>query len=182
MLEQFDINIFYFINKTCHNKVLDIVVPYFTNLGSGEFIFLIALVMLFLKSKRVKFSGIALFAGLTLTYYVVHLLKDLIQRPRPFMVLGDVNTLVTETTFSFPSNHSATAFMAACILAACFKKYSVLFYITAILVALSRPYVGVHYPSDILVGACIGILIGHILVREGKKLLFYENESKRENA
>ena len=155
--------VFDFFNSTCHNIFCDWVMPVITRAGTGEFLFIVAVLMLFGK-RKVRFTGILMLAGLTLSHYVVHTLKELVQRPRPFLVLADVNTFYTPESFSFPSGHSTRIFMMAFILSKGFGKWY-LFYAAALVVALSRPYLGVHYPSDIATGAAIGTCLGYILVR-----------------
>jgi undecaprenyl-diphosphatase len=163
-----DRTVFYFINRDCQNAVLDLLMPYITRMGGGIFILGLALVLLLAKDRNVKISGILLLAGQTLVYYVIYFIKQTVGRPRPYVVLPDVNLLVPTGGFSFPSHHSATAFMAAVVLASCFKKRWYVFYVAAALVALSRVYIGVHYPVDIIVGGCLGAILGYALVSLSK--------------
>jgi undecaprenyl-diphosphatase len=91
------------------------------------------------------------------------LLKNLVERVRPCNVLEHVNILVNCTeSFSFPSSHAVNNFAAAVFFSMLFSKYRVWFYTVAVLQAFSRPYVGVHYPSDVLGGAIIGAAIGYL--------------------
>jgi undecaprenyl-diphosphatase len=165
-----DTTVFFFFNRDCHNAVLDFLMPYITQLGGGVFVTAVAVIMLFMRNRDVRMSGVLLLAGETLLYYIVYVVKHLMARPRPFVALADVNLLVPTDGFSFPSYHSATAFMAAVVLAACFKRWRYAFYGIAALVALSRVYIGVHYPSDILIGGCLGALVGYALVRVAKNV------------
>jgi undecaprenyl-diphosphatase len=162
ILRQIDIDIFRFINRDCHTSVLDAVMPYITEIGGGKFIFAIAVVLLFFKRRDIKLTGIILLAGLTACYQSVYILKNIIGRPRPFLSVANVNTLFATDGFSFPSAHAAMAFMAAVILARNFGRDYV-FYPLAVVVALSRVYLGVHFPSDVAAGACVGALIGYLL-------------------
>jgi undecaprenyl-diphosphatase len=164
ILKQIDISIFQFINRDCHSTVLDAVMPYITELGGGKVIFAIAVVLLFFRRRDIKLTGIILLAGLTVCYQSVHILKNVVERPRPFLTLANVNTLFATDGFSFPSAHSAMAFMAAVILSKNFRR-SYIFYPLAAMVALSRAYLGVHFPSDIIAGACVGAFLGYLLTR-----------------
>jgi undecaprenyl-diphosphatase len=91
------------------------------------------------------------------------LIKELFARPRPCDVLTDVITPIGCTgTYSFPSNHALNNFAAAVFFYRLFPKLKWVLFITASLIAISRVYLGLHYPSDIIGGALIGILLGYI--------------------
>ena len=165
MLGNSDIAIFHFINSTLANPVLDIVMPLITRLGTGELIFVLAVFIILLSGPQKRLSGILLLAGLTAGYFAVEFLKDSVAMPRPFMSIPDIRLLVPKAAgFSFPSGHTFNAFMAAAILTRSFKK-DWLWYFLAVLVAFSRVYIGVHYPSDVLFGGLLGMIIGYILLK-----------------
>jgi undecaprenyl-diphosphatase len=159
----FDIPVFNFINHTLSNKVFDLAMPVITYLGVSGLYVILGLLLLFSKKKEFKTLGLVLLAGLTVSYYSATILKVFVARPRPFMSLTNVILLSnTERTYSFPSNHAVTIFLVATLFTSHFKKYA-LFYSLAALVCFSRVYIGVHYPTDVLAGAVIGILIGWFL-------------------
>lgn len=157
-------NLFYLINNGCQNPFFDVIMPVMTRLGSGAILFFVSIAMIFLQKKEKKRIGVVLLAGLTVTYYVVSFLKEVTARPRPYLVFPDVHVLIKEVSFSFPSFHTTDAFMAAMILSTFFKWHWIFFGLAA-LVGFSRVYVGVHYVSDVLAGALIGMLIGYVLVK-----------------
>lgn len=163
MLAAVDTKIFYLINKGLSCRALDNVMPFVTLLGSGEFIFALAILLILIFRKKDKtIGGILILAGLTVSYYATSVIKDLVRRPRPFMSLADVNSLAAGKGFSFPSGHATIAFMAAFILSRYFKKPFWLF-LLASLVAVSRVYLGVHYPIDVVAGSCLGLVLGYVL-------------------
>ncbi|MBD3380023.1 MAG: phosphatase PAP2 family protein [Candidatus Omnitrophica bacterium] len=169
MLQNMDIAIFRFFNSAAHFPLLDRAMPYITEIGSGEMIFAVAVVMLlFVGKKKNVLCGIVLMAGSTFAYNTGHILKGVIQRPRPFMVLTDVELLIKAGGFSCPSNHSTMAFTAAAVLSRYFGKAYIFFTLAAI-VGISRIYLGVHYPSDVVFGALLGTAIGTLLARLAEK-------------
>ena len=171
MIKLFDLPVFNFINHTLSNHFFNVVMPVISRLGGGELYLLIGILLLLSKKREFKMMGIVLLAGFTLSYYIVGALKIIIARPRPFAALANVILLSSvDKTPSFPSNHAVTAFMVATFLSGRFKKY-ILFYSFAALVAFSRIYIGVHYPSDVIAGAVIGIAIGLLLVKLDRYLV-----------
>jgi undecaprenyl-diphosphatase len=82
--------------------------------------------------------------------------KTIVNRHRPFETqLGPPSS-----THSFPSGHSATAFACATVLASLAPRWRVPFFVLAALIAISRVYNGLHYPTDVLAGSALGVLVG----------------------
>lgn len=103
------------------------------------------------------FLKVALFAFL-IEIPVFICLKKMIQRERPFVSLANCEAAITPSDkFSMPSGHSAAAFLFAFLIAEFFPELSALGYLWAAAVAASRLVLGVHYPSDVIVGAILGI-------------------------
>lgn len=91
------------------------------------------------------------------------LLKQIVARTRPYDAIPDLVPLVARLTdFSFPSGHSAAAFSAAGVFVKTLpKRFGIPLFLFAVVIALSRLYVGVHYPSDVLCGVISGLLISY---------------------
>lgn len=89
------------------------------------------------------------------------LLKQVVRRPRPCRVLADVRLLAAcPETYAFPSNHAANAAAVAAVLAAHSVRLGAPAFLAAGVIAYSRVFIGVHYPSDVLGGIVYGTLVG----------------------
>jgi len=103
-------------------------------------------------------------AAVALSYALCEVVKRLVERARPHG--GALDPLVpVPSSFSFPSIHAATAFAAAVAVGALAPRLRVPLLVVAGLVALSRVWLGVHYPSDVIAGALLGCAVGAAVVR-----------------
>ena len=123
-----------------------------------------AVLMLLWEKRRVFPVASACIVSGLLGNFIKDYLKKLVCRPRPFL---DVPSLVPAIkppkSFSFPSGHTTLAFSVAFIICRILpKRYSIPAFLIAALVAFSRLYMGVHYPTDILGGICVGYVAGLI--------------------
>jgi undecaprenyl-diphosphatase len=88
-------------------------------------------------------------------------LKAAVARPRPFETIPEADPLIGATVGqSMPSGHAATSFAGAVILTYLLPRGAPLFFLLASAIAFSRVYVGVHYVSDVIVGALLGTAVG----------------------
>lgn len=102
-------------------------------------------------------SGISYFG-------LVNLVRFLYHRPRPFLDLP-VNQLIANNDWSFPSAHATFFFAVSTAIYFYDKKWGIVFFAATILMALSRVVAGIHYPSDILAGAIIGVAVAYAIFR-----------------
>ena len=161
-LIQLDGNILLFIQNMIRNPVLSPVMKAITHLGDHG-IFWIVLTLLLLCFKRTRKIGICAAMGLLMTFLINNMIiKNLVNRTRPYEVVEGLQILIgKQVDSSFPSGHSGVAFGTAVAIALnAPKKYGIPLIILALLISLSRLYVGVHYPSDVLAGILIGTLVG----------------------
>ena len=164
-LYSFDLAIFYLFNHTISTGFLDKFFSIITDVTKWYIAYLILLGIAFFKGGlRGKIAVIGLIILIVVTDQTGYrLLKEFFERVRPCNALTDVITpLGCAGGYSFPSNHALNNFAAAVFLLRLFPNYKWIFLITATLVSLSRIYLGVHYPSDILGGALIGIIFGYL--------------------
>ena len=150
------------IQSAFQSDLMDQIMPAVTALGNGG-IFWIASGLVFTMYKRTRTLGICILTALVLEVISCNvILKPLIARPRPFSYDPTRMLLIpAPEDYSFPSGHTAVSFAAAS--AAWFmknRKLGAAFGVTACLIAFSRLYLYVHYPTDIFAGAVIGILCG----------------------
>lgn len=178
-----DGNILLFIQDFIRNPILTPIVRFITTLGNGGgiWIFLTLILLILPKTRKVGCMMIAALLGTLLVNNI--LLKNLIARTRPYDVIEGLTYLVPKPgEYSFPSGHAGSSFAVACVMFRQLpKKYGVPALILAILIALSRLYVGVHYPSDVLFGMISGIAISYAAVAiveriGGKKTTVYREE------
>lgn len=164
-LYQIDLKLFYFINHTLSNPVFDKFFPFITEVKNWYIAYIILFLILLIKGGRIgRITAAAMIILIVVTdQFSSFFLKNLFARIRPCNVLTDVNILVSCTeSFSFPSSHAVNNFAAATLFTKIFPKLKWSFFTVATLMAFSRPYVGVHYPSDAIFGAVIGAIFGYL--------------------
>ena len=136
------------------------------------FCLLLFLVIKFKKSWKMILQ--ALISAFFARFLIVEFIRWLWQRPRPF-VENNINSLLTNTSPAFPSGHAAFFFAISTIIYLYNKKIGILFFIGSLLICLARVFVGIHWPTDILAGAIIGILSGLVVYKISKR---YINETR----
>ncbi len=162
LITQLDQNILYWIQENVRNPFLNPIFIFVTRLGDGGFIWLVTAFVLLLVKKYRK-SGLTILLSLIVsTILVDEILKKIVCRARPFHAMPGLTALIPEPgSYSFPSGHTTTSFAAATVIMLCLpRKYGIIGYFLAGCIGFSRMYLGVHYPSDVLAGIMLGILIG----------------------
>lgn len=155
--------IFLYINHLPHNLVSDSVAYALSGVGTYGFIWFVIGLWLFIREEERdhRFFIPFLSAGLVSLILIEYILKPLFGRLRPGLDLGAIILgSFNNDSYSFPSGHATIAFALAGILAAKEPKWKWWFYVLAILIALSRIYLGQHFPSDVIAGAILGWGIG----------------------
>ena len=169
-LQQIDIGLFRWINQSWSNPFFDKLFEFLS--GNAVFYPLLACTAIFLWIKggrRGRIFVCITFLSFLLSELIVGALKDWIARPRPFMVLEDAICRIGKGgSGSMPSSHTSTWFVGVAVTWIYWKSCRWWMPILASGVALSRIYNGVHYPSDIIVGAMIGIICGLTIAYGGE--------------
>lgn len=160
-IQNIDNNLIGFIQSSLHTPLLDQIMPLISLIGNlGTVWVVIAVIFLFIPRYR-KFGIMVICAVLftTLTGEVV--IKQLVQRIRPCNLNSFVPMLIPRPLgFSFPSGHTSSSFAATMILWKANKKFGAFALMLAVLIAFSRMYLYVHFPTDILAGIALGLLCG----------------------
>ena len=157
---------------------LDHAIPWVTHFGSLPAVLLFIIVScIIIKRKKVILLVLFLYG---IVAGSVCGLKYLIQRPRPFHVLGMVSQLSRTRGEvmdpGFPSAHSAYAFMMATLLAHWFPRFRIIFYVLAAFIGWTRIYLFLHYPTDVMAGGLLGYGITRIVLH-----LISQSSSERRN-
>lgn len=160
-IQSLDEAILLFVQENLRTPALTAVMRLFSRLGDAGIMWIV-LGLALLMFARTRRRGAYMLGALCAEYVICDLIiKKLVLRPRPYLVISQLELLVAqESSTSFPSGHSASSFVCAYMLARLFGKKGAWAYLPAALIALSRIYVGVHYPSDVLAGIALGTLIG----------------------
>ncbi|MBM4179350.1 MAG: phosphatase PAP2 family protein [Ignavibacteria bacterium] len=173
LLQSLDTRALYAINHGMSNRIFDAIMPQITTTAFWMPIYVIGIVGLLTQGARTWHHGgvrlvtcaVVMMAGiLVLDPVGHHLLKEVVGRPRPYLVLPDIHKLIGSGGGSFPSNHAMNNAFIAFILSAWFPRWRTLLWGVALLIMFTRLYCGVHYPSDILGGAVIGASVAFATV------------------
>ncbi len=153
----FDAQALLWIQEHLRTPFLTGILVFFSLIGNSGLVW-IATGLVLLIPKRTRLGGLYLLTCLLGAYLLNDvLIKPLVARVRPYETISALEILVAPlSSFSFPSGHTNSSFAAAYALTAAFGKKGALAYLPALLIALSRCYVGVHYPTDVLAGAMVG--------------------------
>ncbi len=163
-IKSIDEAVLFFIQGHMKSPALDGIMVFITSLGNAG-LFWIVLAVTFIVQKRYQKWGISLICTISLSRFLGDdLLKPLFSRLRPCNRFPDIELLIQKPSSpSFPSGHTMVAFAAAMMLYYFNKRLGVACFVLAFLIAFSRLYLFVHYPTDILGGILFGVLSSKLL-------------------
>ena len=168
ILEQIDVELFYFINVSLQNPFFDWFMPFITEKTHWFPVWGITIILLLWKGGRQGRIVVLLVIPVIIMsdQLAAQVFKPLIGRVRPCVALSDVHLLVKmKTSFSLPSAHAANFFALATFFTIFYQRYKWWFFSAAFLVALSRVSVGVHYPFDVFAGAILGSVCALVITK-----------------
>lgn len=159
-----------FIQQHLKCGFLDVTMASFSYIGEKGIIWVIAAIT-FLFRRKTRSMGIMIICAMALGFVSGEIvLKNIICRPRPFTTNPDIIlNIFPPSGYSCPSGHSCSSFAAAIVIFAKDKRFGITASCVAALIAFSRLYNYVHYPSDVLFGITLGIVSALIIIFIFKK-------------
>ncbi len=172
------------VQEEVRNPVLDEIMLFITHLGDAGWIWIVTTIVLLILTKTRK-TGAGMGLALVFSLLINNVfLKNVVARIRPYEQIEELVSLAgRQVDYSFPSGHTASSFAAATVLYLNLpKKYGIPALILAGLISISRIYVGVHYPTDVLAGAVSGIVCGllaqWVIDKFTQRWKIFENKKK----
>ena len=158
-IQRFDLALILYISQLNGRRISDRLFYLVSKIGDGHLYVLIGIFLMFASvqgSIKILYAGLLAFAIELPVYFIV---KKYVKRKRPFEQIENFRKLIVPPDkYSFPSGHTAAAFVMASVFSFVFPIFSALLYFLASLIGFSRLYLRVHYPTDILAGCLLGIL------------------------
>lgn len=163
IIHSFDISLLKAINHH-RSPFFDVLLTLLTDTAAATSIAIPALIIIYAVIKKVQpflYKGICMGLSYTISSVIATILKHTIDRLRPFDAYPFIHQMSGGGSPSFPSGHTADAFVTATSLALLFPKKPIIYiaYAWAFIIGYSRMYLGVHYPTDVIGGATLGCII-----------------------
>ncbi len=161
-----DIQLFYLLNNLAgQSPLFDAVIVFFASYLAYILVALFLVLVFFSqypKREKLQIFWVTVISTIIARFGVTELIRFFYHRPRPFSALDNVHQLLTNGEWSFPSGHATFFFAMATAIYLYNKKWGIFFFLATILITVSRVIAGIHYPSDIVSGALIGIAVAYI--------------------
>lgn len=172
ILEKIDKRALEYISEKCKTKTLDKVMPIITMMGNLGIIWFIISTLLILKVEY-RVVGIGVILALALTTIIGEgVIKHIVKRKRPFEENEEDLLINKPITYSFPSGHTASSFAALALFIQMNSKLGLIVSPIATLIAFSRVYLKVHYPTDVIFGMMLGFTCGISVVGFMGRIVF----------
>lgn len=163
-INKFDTNVLLLIKNHMQNKYLDIFMPLITGLGNIGVIWIAIAIGLIADKPYRSIGEVVLITLIISTIIGEGIVKNIVKRVRPFNLNSDIALLITKPiSYSFPSGHTLSSFAVSGVLSVYFTQYRLIFLTIAFLIALSRLYLYLHYPTDVIAGIVFGLLCSKLI-------------------
>jgi undecaprenyl-diphosphatase len=157
----FECRVFHGINRYFDKKYLNLFFRMITHMGSAIFTITITLSLILFTTNEIRITALASALSLFVSHLPVYVVKKIYPRKRPYLILKETKYPVNPLKdHSFPSGHTTAIFALVIPFVLLLPEFFFLLVPIAICVGTSRIYLGLHYPSDVLVGAMLGSCIG----------------------
>lgn len=159
-----DVAILKAVNTSLNCRALDIIMPIITYLGSTIFSILFTLISIFHSDRTIHLLGLKTCITLMISSFISKLIKESVNRIRPFLKIKNLNIKkIGIDEYSFPSGHTCAAFSIAVTVSLFFPNITITAIALASCVGVSRMYLGVHYPTDVLAGTFLGSITSFLV-------------------
>lgn len=160
-ITKLDFSVLYFIQEHIRTPFLDSVAAFLSDAFNGGILWFVlcGVLLLFRKTRP---AGVMVLMAMGIAYFVGELgMKNIFCRLRPCDIDAGISLAVKNpASYSFPSGHTGSSFAAATALFLCNKKWGVPALVLAFIIGISRMYLFVHFPTDVIAGAVLGIISG----------------------
>ncbi|MCI3920669.1 phosphatase PAP2 family protein [Paenibacillus sp. TRM 82003] len=156
-LKTHDQRMFFLVNHKINHALLGMLLSRITHLGGATATIILTLSIWMFAPKSVSTVGMQAFIALALSHIPVAIVKKLYPRLRPYIVLPDARTCNKPLKdHSFPSGHTTAIFSVVAPFVIAFNWLGFILIPVAMVIGMSRMYLGLHYPSDVAAGCVIG--------------------------
>ena len=160
-----DKNLFVLINGQMKNRILDLLMPRITHLGGAIFTLASLASFIIFFEGNLRIWSIEAIISLTVSHIIVQIIKKIYRRNRPYLDILDTKTFPNPLIdYSFPSGHTTSSFAIVTVFVLNFPSISLILIPLAIIIGISRIYLGLHYPTDVVFGALLGLITSVMVV------------------
>lgn len=165
-IARIDLKIIEFILRHMKNKIADKFMVAMSSSGNAGIIWIVMAFSMMLYEEH-RLTGLMVILSIIMSAIVVEvIIKPIFKRNRPFTKLTHIDVDIAKpSSYSFPSGHSSSSFAAAFTIAAMSDDVNlkIIAFSIAGIIAFSRSYLAVHYPSDVIIGSILGTLISKFI-------------------
>ncbi len=170
-----DIRLLYFLNNLAtKSPFFDKLIIFFAEYLGYLLLLIFFGILYFLyapRPEKIRIFLLSMLSAVIARFGITELIRFFYHRPRPFLIYTGIHNLIFENEWSFPSGHTTFFFAFSMAIYLYNKRWGTWFFIASFVISISRVIAGIHYPSDILGGALIGIFVGCVVYSFGNTLV-----------